>query len=73
MTVSIHQQIICASPAAKRQSLWTRLHNMIAIARQRRQLLALDDHQLQDIGISRQDARAEAQQNMWNVPNHWRK
>jgi uncharacterized protein YjiS (DUF1127 family) len=34
-------------------------------ARQRRQLMAMDDHQLRDIGISRADALGEGLQPFW--------
>ena len=39
--------------------------------RQRRRLAALDDHLLQDIGITRQQALQEARQPVWNAPAHW--
>lgn len=34
-------------------------------ARQRRQLLEMSDHMLRDIGITRADARAEAERPFW--------
>jgi uncharacterized protein YjiS (DUF1127 family) len=45
---------------------------MIRLARQRRALAALDDHQLRDIGLTPEDARQEAERQFWDVPNHWR-
>lgn len=45
--------------------------NMIAVWKQRRQLRALDDRALNDIGITRQDALTEASRPVWNVPMHW--
>ena len=37
-----------------------------AVARQRRQLLSLDDRALNDIGISRADANMEAMRGFWD-------
>jgi len=38
------------------------------VARQRRQLLALDERALKDIGISRADAFREANRDFWDIP-----
>ena len=40
----------------------------LRVARQRRQLLKLDDRALKDIGISSADADAEATRGFWNIP-----
>ena len=40
------------------------------VARQRRGLLALDDKALEDVGISRSDARREAKRYFWDLPEH---
>lgn len=40
---------------------------------QRRQLGALDDRLLDDIGCSRAEADAEAARTAWDAPAHWRK
>ena len=42
------------------------------VARQRRQLLALDDQDLKDIGISRADSHKEALRDFWDIPAHMR-
>jgi uncharacterized protein YjiS (DUF1127 family) len=42
------------------------------MARQRRQLKALDAHLLQDIGISHREAKTEARRPFWDAPAHWR-
>lgn len=57
----------------RHQSLLARLSTIFAVARQRRALLALDPHQLRDIGITPAQATAEAQKPVWNVPAHWTK
>jgi uncharacterized protein YjiS (DUF1127 family) len=40
------------------------------VARQRRQLLALDERKLKDVGISRIDALREANRQFWDLPEH---
>jgi uncharacterized protein YjiS (DUF1127 family) len=40
----------------------------LAVTRQRRQLLSLDERSLKDIGISRTDAVTEANRDFWDVP-----
>ncbi|EBA12518.1 hypothetical protein RCCS2_14514 [Roseobacter sp. CCS2] len=45
---------------------------MFAVNRQRRRLLDLDDHMLNDIGVSRSEALKESRQTPWNAPDHWR-
>ena len=38
------------------------------IRRERRQLLALSDHMLRDVGLTPADARREAARPFWDVP-----
>jgi len=73
MTLSVHQQNVCVSPGRKTRSFWARIHDMIVIARQRQQLRDLEDHMLNDIGLSRHEAMTEAQKTLWDVPHHWHK
>ena len=40
----------------------------LEVARQRRELLALDERALKDIGISRIDALREANASFWDIP-----
>lgn len=49
-----------------------RLVHLFAVRRQRRALLKLDDRALEDIGISRKEARAEASRSFWDAPETWR-
>jgi uncharacterized protein YjiS (DUF1127 family) len=42
-----------------------------ALARSRRGLRRLDDHLLRDIGLTRDQAEAEATLPAWDVPPHW--
>ncbi len=57
----------------RRKALGARLLNMIGLARQRRALARLDDHMLDDIGVSRSQARAEAERPIWDAPDCWHK
>jgi uncharacterized protein YjiS (DUF1127 family) len=44
----------------------------LALRRQRRKLASLNDAMLRDIGITREQAMAEALRPVWDVPAHWR-
>lgn len=39
--------------------------------RQRRALAALDDTQLLDLGLTREEALSEANRAIWDAPHHW--
>ncbi|MBN2905196.1 MAG: DUF1127 domain-containing protein [Rhodobacteraceae bacterium] len=43
----------------------------LGAAEQRRRLAQLDDTQLRDIGVTREDARTEANRPVWDVPQSW--
>lgn len=42
-----------------------------AAYRSRVQLSELEAHQLEDIGISASEAKAETMRTFWDVPSHW--
>lgn len=42
-----------------------------AAYRSRVQLSQLEGHQLEDIGVSAAQAKAEAKRTFWDVPSHW--
>ncbi|WP_170607119.1 DUF1127 domain-containing protein [Ruegeria arenilitoris] len=48
---------------AKRKIFW----NLLNLARQRRSLARLDDHLLDDIGLTRR----EATRHIWDAPDNW--
>ncbi|MFV0361427.1 DUF1127 domain-containing protein [Tropicimonas sp.] len=50
----------------------SRIRNMVALRRQRRNLAELDDRALRDIGVSRYEAEIESARPSWDVPQHWR-
>jgi uncharacterized protein YjiS (DUF1127 family) len=59
-----------------RPSVLARLHARLlgaaALARSRRSLGRLDDHILRDIGLTRDQAEAEAERPSWDPPRHWK-
>ena len=44
----------------------------IALWRSRRALLSLEEHMLNDIGLTADEARAEARRPVWDAPRSWR-
>jgi uncharacterized protein YjiS (DUF1127 family) len=48
-----------------------RLRTALALHRQRQHLAALDDALLNDIGLTREDARREASRSVWDAPRHF--
>jgi len=49
------------------------LADLIGLHLQRRALSRLDAPALRDIGVSREEAEAEAARPVWDVPAHWRR
>ncbi len=58
--------------APPRLSLWAQITQAMGLVRQRRSLAELDAHMLRDIGITPEEAQAEAVKPLWDVPRHWR-
>ena len=58
------------APMSRPAGFWARLRNRLFrfwdIARQRRELAALSDHLLADVGISRDEAVREAERPFWD-------
>lgn len=54
------------SPLYWLQKVTDRLDRWQRLARERRQLLALSDHMLKDIGLTRADAEREASRPFWD-------
>ncbi|SLN23886.1 hypothetical protein ROA7450_00959 [Roseovarius albus] len=48
------------------------LSTLVSLYRQRRALSKLDDASLNDIGVSRTEAQAEAKRAPWDVPSNWK-
>ena len=72
MAFSINNKVTCVTPARPSPSLIARLGRMLAVKRQRTQLRDLDDRMLDDIGVSRAEAQAEARLPAWDAPDFWR-
>ncbi|WP_146589750.1 DUF1127 domain-containing protein [Puniceibacterium confluentis] len=53
------------------QSLIATLLALGALHRQRRALARLDDHALNDLGLSRDAALREARRPVWDAPGNW--
>lgn len=51
---------------------WAVLKWVVNVARTRKQMAQLDDHILRDIGLTRDEAEAEAARPVWDVPPHWK-
>ncbi len=51
----------------------TLLWNVLSLHRQRRALARLDARALEDIGITREQAEAEASRPVWDAPEFWQK
>ena len=61
----------CDSARTAPRRGWSLL-GRIALWRSRRALLSLDDHMLDDIGLTADEARAEARRPVWDAPRSWR-
>ncbi|MFK7837899.1 MAG: DUF1127 domain-containing protein [Sulfitobacter sp.] len=58
-------------PARRSVSVLSMINAVQAAWRSRQQLAALEDHMLEDIGITQKAARTEANRPLWDVPAHW--
>ena len=59
--------------APRRTGLLTTLLHHMAVAKQRRELAALDETRLYDLGLTRANVDAELSRTFWDVPAHWRR
>lgn len=50
----------------------SRLLDIVAVRRQRRNLAKLDQAALRDLGLTQSDVRAELKRPVWDVPANWR-
>jgi len=62
--LSHHRPVLTVARAAGRA---------IGVWRQRRSLAQLDDHLLEDLGLTRAEAEHEARRALWDVPASWRR
>ena len=66
--IAIHQT---CKPAKRSVASW--VVHALSVMRQRRKLAQLDDAALDDIGISRAEASAEADRFFWDAPQFWKR
>jgi uncharacterized protein YjiS (DUF1127 family) len=71
MSSLINTVIGRASVAAPRRSFLARLNAAMALRRSRARLASLDTHLLEDIGLDRAAAEAEANRPVWDAPSFW--
>ena len=58
-------------PTCRPLGLVARIAQMAALYTQRKELAAFDAHQLDDLGLTRDAADAEAARPVWDAPYHW--
>jgi len=54
-----------------RVSVFSKLSQVHAVWRQRQTLKSLDAAALRDIGVTRRQAKTEADRPIWDVPSNW--
>ncbi|WP_299640190.1 DUF1127 domain-containing protein [uncultured Ruegeria sp.] len=55
------------------RSLVSLISQAFELTRQRRKLAQLDDAVLEDIGVTREEASAEANRFFWDAPQFWKR
>ena len=68
MSIATKTQCLPSLTAPRSRSVLS----LFSLARQRRALAQLDEVRLKDLGLSVQDAQAEARRPFWDVPAFWR-
>lgn len=59
------------APARHRPLRLSRLLGLLSLRASRTRLATLDDRLLRDIGLTRDQARTEAERPLWDAPDHW--
>lgn len=67
MTLSVTRRAAMSRPGFALPSL----SHVLGVWRQRQALSRLDDAALRDIGLTREDARAEVRRPLWDAPETW--
>ena len=57
---------------ARRIGMFDRLFGFLSLRKSRAHLGTLDQHLLDDIGLTEAEARTEAERPIWDVPSNWR-
>lgn len=58
--------------AAPVGGVFARISRAFALTEQRHKLSELDDSRLEDLGLSRAEAQAEARRPFWDAPKGWK-
>lgn len=66
-------RIAIARRNAPRGGYVARLFAFVRLSNERKRLKSLTDAQLDDIGVSRAQAIAEANRALWDAPSHWKR
>ena len=61
----------CACPTPQKSGVLRRILAWHLLARERIALSKLDDHLLEDLGLTREDAQKEANRPVWDAPDQW--
>ena len=72
LTLTHRPAVLTPRPAATPRSFLGRVMQALTLRRSRRALANLSVAQLEDIGITRQEADKEAARPLWDAPAHWR-
>ncbi len=63
-----------SNPTIRHQTpVLQQLSRLFSVQRSRRHLSRLDNHALQDLGLTPREAAEEADRPIWDVPASWRK
>lgn len=70
MTIYVLSTPAIQGRTARKTGFWARVWTAITVQNERQELAGLDDHMLNDIGMTREQAEAEAQRPIWDLPSH---
>lgn len=73
MSTMINSSAGCPAARPTKPSLFARLIKARDLSRQRAALRDLDDRALDDLGLTRSQAEAEARRPVWDAPSSWLK
>ena len=73
MTARTNTLLRPTMPARRRIGFLTKVVKTLELFRERRRLAELPDHILNDIGVTRDQATAEARREIWDAPSHWQR
>ncbi|MEM9969634.1 MAG: DUF1127 domain-containing protein [Pseudomonadota bacterium] len=72
MTVRTHNSPLAIRGTQPRKGFARFIFSILRLGKSRQDLRKLDDHLLRDLGITREEAKKEADRPIWDVPANWR-